>query len=704
MSFRAPRRGLSGLPLVAVPAIVLDTETTGLDVKTARIIEIAAVRLRNSEILDDRFDALVDPGLPIPPASTDIHGIADDDVAEAADFPTVFRAFADWAGDRVAIGYSIGFDLAVLKQEHARADIPWAAPRSLDVRHLLRIVAPQLPDDSLETAAGWLGLDVVGRHRALGDARITASVLLALLPLLRAKGIETLAQAERACRSLGARLQDEAEAGWLGAASDTGRSNALVLSETASFPYRHRVADVMSAPPTILAHATPLRDALRMMIEQGISSVFVGGAGDAHGILTERDVLRALDEAGTDALTSPLERFARTPLVNIEHDAYVYRAIARMTAHGFRHLGVVDEAGRLIGALSVRDLLRQRSGDALALGDSIEQADSPTALCRVWQGLTETARALEAVSADPRNTAGVISHELRALTRRAAELAERRMRDEGQGPPPVPYALLVLGSGGRGESLLAMDQDNAIVYAEGAPGSAADTWFKTMAGIVADTLDGAGVAYCTGGIMAKNDAWRMSADRWREAVARWVAGARPEDILNSDIFFDAVTVHGDPSLGRSLHREALALASANKHFIRAMAATASAFDSALGWFGRVKTSSGRIDLKKGGILPIFSAARVVALEHGIAARATPARLEAAKALDIPGAHVVDNLLDAHRILMGTILRQQLRDIEDGIALSNRVEVAALDAHEKQDLRWALQQSPSIGDLVGTPVV
>ena len=64
----------------------------------------------------------------------------------------------------------------------------------------------------------------------------------------------------------------------------------------------------------------------------------------------------------------------------------------------------------------------------------------------------------------------MISRELRALTARACELAEAEMAEAGLGEAPAPYALLVLGSGGRGESLLAMDQDNALIYADGRPG------------------------------------------------------------------------------------------------------------------------------------------------------------------------------------------------------------------------------------------
>ena len=80
------------------------------------------------------------------------------------------------------------------------------------------------------------------------------------------------------------------------------------------------------------------------------------------------------------------------------------------------------------------------------------------------------------------------------------------MKAEGQGEPPCAYALCVLGSAGRGESLLAMDQDNAIVFADGEPGDAADRWFARFGGIVADILHEVGVPYCKGGVMAKNDA------------------------------------------------------------------------------------------------------------------------------------------------------------------------------------------------------
>ncbi len=100
----------------------------------------------------------------------------------------------------------------------------------------------------------------------------------------------------------------------------------------------------------------------------------------------------------------------------------------------------------------------------------------------------------------PKAIAAVISRELCALTRQACKLVEDNMAT----PPPCSYAMLVLGSGGRGESLLAMDQDNAIVYAAGEPDGPEDQWFAELGRQVAAMLDAAGVPYCKGNIMASN--------------------------------------------------------------------------------------------------------------------------------------------------------------------------------------------------------
>jgi len=725
MSFRPPADSFSGLPLAAVPAVALDTETTGLDVASDRIVEIAAVRVQGKPVASQaasseataNYAALVNPGMAIPTASTQIHGITDAEVTGAAAFPEVMPEFADWVGSSLVIGYSIGFDLAVLKAEHERHGLPWTAPRSMDVRHLVQLLAPELPGQSLELAAKWLGVEVGERHRALGDAETAARIFKALIPRLREKGVVTLAETERLCRGLTARLDEEAQAGWHEVVRDSriAPESVAEYARIDSFPYRHRVYDVMRFPAVTLPASATVREGLGLMMEKGISSVFIDFSGLADdprgdwGILTERDLLRAFNSNLAGVRDAPVSDYAKGPLVTVESEEFIYRAIAGMSQKGFRHLGVRDPEGKLVGAVSARDLLRQRAGDAMSLGDSLEQAETAADLGRIWSGLTTVARGLVFEEADPRDVAAIISRELRALTRRACELAEAEMERRGDGPPPRPYAMMVLGSGGRGESLLAMDQDNAIVFdagelAGGEPGGPADRWFEQLGSLVADMLNEAGVKYCPGGIMASQPEWRLDVAGWRRRLETWLTNARPEDLLNSDIFFDALPVYGDRALAQALYAEAQAGAAKSRNFLMAMTLKASDFRAPLNWLGRPRLENGRIDLKKHGLMPIFSAARIVALTHGIDARSTPERLEAARQRDLFDAAVIGRLIEAHKTLLGAILRQQLRDIQAGIALSNKVAPSEMQALERQELTWALGQVENVRDLLGTSAV
>jgi DNA polymerase-3 subunit epsilon/CBS domain-containing protein len=698
--FRATDTYQSALPLSSLNAVVLDLETTGLDTATAHVVQFGAVRVSAGRIeRSDVFDELVDPQVPIPESATAIHGIGDEDVAAAPDFAAIMPKFADWAGACVVLGYSIGFDFAMLKAEHDRAGLPWKPPRGLDIAHLVQLLSPALPSTSLDTVAAWLGINIRDRHRALGDALLTAEILLALLPRLRAKGIVTLGEAERASSALTQKLDDEARAGWHGVVAARSQT---VQTRIDSFPYKHRLHQVANFPPIILPARTKGREALRQMMQEEVSSVFVESApGDEGlGILTERDLLRAIDRMGHDALDQAIDGFATRPLVTLNHDEFVYRAISRMAGEGFRHLGVHDDTGRIVGAVSARDLLNQQAGNVTTLGDHIDKAESSAELGSIWSGLASVVAILLDEDVDLFDITTIISGELRALTRRACEIAEREFLESGKGAPPARYAMLVLGSGGRGESLLAMDQDNAIVYEHGEAGSPTDRWFEALGQRVATILDEAGVSYCQGGVMASSAAWRMDVPRWRETIASWMTNSRPENILSADIFFDGRPVYGEMELGDALFKDALAAAGKSLPFLSTLAAAAAQQKTPLGMFGRLKLEDGRVDLKMGGLMSLFSAARILALRYGLSERSTRERFLATRGRLDHGEEVIADLIAAHRILLETILRQQLADLDQGIPLSSRVSPALLSNLQRQNLKWALGRIPLTLNLLG----
>ncbi|MDJ0778649.1 MAG: DUF294 nucleotidyltransferase-like domain-containing protein [Gammaproteobacteria bacterium] len=688
------------IPLLSLDAIAFDSETTGLDTSKARMIQLGAVRIVHGEVVvDANFQELINPGVPIPAESQAIHGISDSDVADARGFADVAAEFDAWRGNSVLIGYASGFDLAMLKRERDLAGLEWQAPRCLDVRFLVNLLAPNLPDFSLDTIASWSGVDIKGRHSALGDAIATAEIFVALIPRLREAGIRTLAEVERACDRFSESSMRETQIGWHDL--NEARRSRTVMARIDSFPYRHRLRDLMNSPPILVPGSMSLREALAEMIDHEVSSLYVKPLeqGGDTGILTERDILRRFRQDGEEAFALRVREVAVFPLASLPAEAFVYRAIARMKRMHVRHLGVHDYRGRIIGALSARDLLRQRADDAIQLGDDIMAAKTAGQMAAVWGKITLVAKSLVAEDVDARDIAAVISRELCALTRQACVIAEHMMPS----PPPRKYALLVLGSGGRGESLLAMDQDNAVVYADAEEDDAADEWFEAFGKHVADILDEAGVPYCKGGIMASNAEWRMSLKAWKKTVKQWIKRKSPEDILNCDIFFDAVPVHGDFKLANKLLDRAFEIGGSSGLFIKLMSINACKNGPPLGLFGRFKLDNGRMDLKMGGIMPLFSTARTLAITHGIRAQSTPERLAAVGRELGKMETTLENLGEAHRIIFHAILEQQLLDLEAGIPLSNRVAPNSLNSAMRDQLSWALEQVPNVSNLLGDPL-
>lgn len=692
------------MPLAALDAVAIDTETTGLDTARARIVQLAGVAIALGKVRsDDPFDTFVDPGEPISPSSTAIHGIDDAAVRGAPPFSDALRAFQSFCGARVLIGHSIGFDLAVLESEAARADLRWTKPRALCVRLLGAIANPHLPEESLDTLAGWLGVRIAGRHSAIGDAHAAAEIFVALVPHLAQRGIRTLAEAERACLSLASQLESAHRAGWAEPVSRPDLSASI--SPVDPYAYRHRVRDLMTSPVATIREDMAAKAAIDLMTERRISSVFVSADGEPlgpvsqYGILTERDVMRRIAAHGADALGMRAGDFASRPLASISGEAFVYRAIARMERLKIRHLAVRDENERLSGVISARDLLRLRAGAAISLDDAIGAAASAREMAQAWATLPAVARSLAAEDLDARLVAGVVSEEIRVMTRRAAELAEAAMKEEGLGAPPCPYALMVLGSGGRGESLLAPDQDNAIVFAQGEPDREADRWFADLGSRVADILDAAGIPYCKGGVMAKNAQWRGSAATWRARIADWVGRSRAEDLLNVDIFFDQRPVHGDLALGAELFEHAFATATDQPPFAKLMGEKLFSTPSPFTFLGNPRTSEGRIDLKLYGLFPIVTAARALAIRHDIRRRSTRERLEGLAAKNLGNMEDIARLLEAHRMFVTLVLEQQSRDLEAGVPVSNRVEIGTLPSAVRADLKIALRATQTLPDFV-----
>ncbi|MGL4241686.1 MAG: DUF294 nucleotidyltransferase-like domain-containing protein, partial [Beijerinckiaceae bacterium] len=336
----------------------------------------------------------------------------------------------------------------------------------------------------------------------------------------------------------------------------------------------------------------------------------------------------------------------------------------------------------------------------VVLGDDVDEAPDVAALGRAWAKLPAMARALSDEGLTAAEIGSGVARELGALPRRAAIFAEQRMESEGRGGAPCAFSVLVLGSAGRGESLLAMDQDNAVIFAEGAPGSAADEWFAAFGRIMCATLDAVGVPLCKGGVMASEPGFRGSVDTWRERMATWVTRSNPQDLLNVDIVFDARVVHGEPAPAMELLSEFRSIAMNSPPFLKLMASSHGDASTPIGFFGKLKgDDDGRIDLKKHVISRTVAAARVMALRHGVEAASTAARLDGVRTKGIGSAADLEGMRDGLVLAQDLLLAGQLADIAAGRKPGNASPLAAMSAGDQAGLKAAIQRLGDLDDIV-----
>lgn len=156
--------------------VCIDCETTGLDPKADKIIEVAAVSFNMSEVFGE-FGTLIDPECPIPETSIAIHHITQDMVAGQ---PTIAKVLPDvlkFIGRGIIVGHGVGFDIELLVNASQRAGIPCTLTnnRFLDTLRMARLYG-ESPTNSLEQLRKHFNIEAEGAHRAMSDVIVNMEV------------------------------------------------------------------------------------------------------------------------------------------------------------------------------------------------------------------------------------------------------------------------------------------------------------------------------------------------------------------------------------------------------------------------------------------------------------------------------------------------------------------------------------------------
>ncbi len=165
--------------------VVFDCETTGTDASLDEIVSLALVRLDADGVETARFTSLVRPSRPIPAEASAVHGIDDNDVADATSFADLAPRLLPLLDDAVFVAHNAAFDLGMLRHAFERAGIEFDPERVACTLEAFRLLEPLAPNHRLESICESHGIVLDDAHEALSDVLAT----VALLQLLLAKGI-----------------------------------------------------------------------------------------------------------------------------------------------------------------------------------------------------------------------------------------------------------------------------------------------------------------------------------------------------------------------------------------------------------------------------------------------------------------------------------------------------------------------------------
>ncbi|NOU97935.1 hypothetical protein GC093_32615 [Paenibacillus sp. LMG 31456] len=220
------------------------------------------------------------------------------------------------------------------------------------------------------------------------------------------------------------------------------------------------------------------------------------------------------------------------------------------------------------------------------------------------------------------------------LIGKAVGLAQVNVRRDGGGEPPLPFAFVLFGSGGRGEQTLWSDQDNGLIYAN--PDNSvveeqARNYFQLLAEAVSELLMHLGYPPCTGGVICTNEKWRKPLNGYRSMLYEWMQDPHWEHIRYLLILADMRIVYGEKSLVTQLLEEFYDYVLKHPIMLEYMLHNTLHHKISLGLFGqlikeRYGEDAGGVDIKYGAYIPIVSGIRLLAAQAGVMASSTEERI------------------------------------------------------------------------------
>ena len=444
---------------------------------------------------------------------------------------------------------------------------------------------------------------------------------------------------------------------------------------------RTRVGAVARRPALTVPMDATVRDAARKLTDNGATAAYVA-LPEGPAILSDADLRERVLGAGLGG-DDPVRAAVRSPALCIETERTVGEALVELLDAGLRE-ALVTEGDEVVGIVSVEDIAAgERS--AFSLRREMEKAPDLDALVKiVSEGVPRLQASLLASGVEPVEVSRALVVQSDTVTARLVDFALAK-----HGAAPVPWAWMGLGSVARRELTLASDQDNALAFADEG-GAEADDYFAAAAADVNAGLARCGFGEDNAEVLARDPRWRMPASRWRGVFHECLEYPDSSHLVRAAVTFDFRHVMGGLEIVPPLV-EVLRRARDYPDFIRRLARTATDWEVPLGFRGHLSTDKdGRLDVKKGGTLPIANLARLHAMSAGVTTSNTLDRLTAAEEVGQLEPETAAALREAFGIVLRVRHEHHAACFRAGREPDNRVDPDELSAPRRAELTEALR--------------
>ncbi|QZA76913.1 CBS domain-containing protein [Deefgea tanakiae] len=424
----------------------------------------------------------------------------------------------------------------------------------------------------------------------------------------------------------------------------------------------------------LTADATVL-DAARHMKAQACTAVFIQHQ-QRTGIFTQTD-LRDFIISEQSASQCKMANYAHFQLHSVRANAPLHSAMALMVKHSIGRV-VVQTDDAIVGTIEQVDLLAFLTQHSHLVQNQIERARNLEELGFAWAQTDKIIRQQQSQGIKVTLIAATIRELHRKFLAKIWQLIA---------PNDITQhvCLVCMGSEGRGEQILPTDQDNALIIADGFT----HPDLVRICEAFNQALIRFGYPPCPGKVMVNNPYWRRSESEFKHLFNEWMAQTNGENMLNLAIWVDAYPVIGNKALFSHLRDYLQQDLSTNDSLLGHFALPIAQFDTPLGFFSQLRSTSGQLDLKKGGIFTLVHGIRCLTLKAGIKNRNTYHRLDVLRERELLSPEFARDLSETLAYLQSLQLKFGLQKAQQGKTIDNLITLSQLTTLERDLLKDAL---------------